>query len=618
VLATPQFPGRLGIAIVDLSDGVARVADSLSADATAGTTTVYLYDVTDFTETGGELTFVDPDNGDEIEQRDLGARIDRLSDSLAIAVLREVGRSRGIDVAHATSSPTSSLAALKAFLRGEQFYRAANWDSAQTHFERAIALDTTFALAYHRVAAVRRWRDAMVVPDSATYELMRRPSRFPRGLGPRDRLLATIDSLSAESYFAWRRGTHTADYSDQEALVNRLYETLADGVRRYPNDAELWLLFGEARHQFDSDVMLGEIDDRAILALYDRAIALDSGLAPAYVTPISLAAYLDGAASARRYIRAYLALAPSGPRSEIIRLADLLLDPDRASSIDVRSLVDTLPPDRLCKATMLLRHVPDAAETIVRIAHALEARPANEATKLHKGTCAAAPAIEGLQFRGHLRDAYRLASVQVPWQRSSVLYSMARAREVPADTARAEFKRVLALSPRVRLTKLYGWWATDGDTAAIQTYVNGFENETHLRTPSGEAMLRASATAGRAYLALAKRDTVSAIELLATTPDTLHECWYENRVSLAQLLAATGQYREAGKRLERRWPGTTGCSNGFDDVMWTMERARVFERLGRRSEAAAAYAFVADAWRTADLELQPYVRESREAMARLK
>ena len=553
----------------------------------------------------------------EIEQRDLGARIDRLSDSLALAVLREVGRSRGVDVAHATSSPTNSLAALKAFLRGEQFYRVANWDSAQTHFERAITLDTTFALAYHRVAAVRRWRDAMVVPDSATYELMRRPSRFPRGLGPRERLLATIDSLSAESYFAWRRGTHTADYADQEAVVHRLYATLADGVRRYPNDAELWLLFGQARYQFDSDVILGEIDDRAILALYDRAISLDSGLAPAYVTPISLAAYLDGASSARRYIRAYLALAPSGPRSEIIRLADLLLDPDRVSSIDVPRLVDTLPPDRLCEATTLLRHVPDAAETIVQIAHALEARPANEATKLHKGICAAAPAVEGLQFRGHLRDAYRLATVQVPWLRSSVLYNMARAREVPADTARAEFKRVLALSPRVRLTKLYGWWATDGDTSAIQTYIRGFEKETHLRTPSGEAMLRASAAAGHAYLALAKRDTVSAIELLETTTDTLHECWYENRVTLAQLLVSTGRYREAGKRLERRWPGTTGCSNGFDDVLWMIERARVFERLGRRADAAAAYAFVADAWRSADLELQPYVRESREGMARL-
>ena len=554
----------------------------------------------------------------EIERRDSGARIDRLSASLALAVLRDIGRSRGSDAAHVTSSPTSSLAALKAYLRGEQFYRAANWDSAQTHFERAVALDSTFALAYHRVASVRRWRDAMVVPDSTTYQLMRQPSRFSRGLGPRDQLLATIDSLFAESHFAWRRGTKTADYSQQEMLVHRLYETLEEGIRRYPNDAELWLLFGEARSRFDQDVILGEIDDRAILALYDHAIALDSGLAPAYVTPISLVAYLDGASSARRYIRAYLALAPSGPRSEIIRLADVLLDPDRASSIDVSRLVDTLPPDRLCEATTLLRHVPDAAETIVRIARALEARPASEVAKRGKGTCAAAPAVDGLLFRGHLRDAQRLSAAQVPWMRTSLVYTMARAGVVPAETARAEFQEVLALAPRVRMTKLYAWWAADGDTSAIQKYINGFAYETHLHTPSGEAMLRASASAGRAYLALAKRDTTFAIHQFTMTPDTLHECWYENRVSLIPLLVATGRYREAGRRLERRWPGTTGCSNGFDDVLWTMERARVFEHLGRRADAAAEYAFVANAWRTADPELQPYVRESRDAIARLK
>jgi hypothetical protein len=44
----------------------------------------------------------------------------------------------------------------------------------------------------------------------------------------------------------------------------------------------------------------------------------------------------------------------------------------------------------------------------------------------------------------------------------------------------------------------------------------------------------------------------------------------------------------------------------------------VFDHLGRRDEAAANYAFVAEAWRTADPELQPYVRESRAAIARLE
>ena len=48
------------------------------------------------------------------------------------------------------------MAALKAYLEGEQYYRAARWDSAQFHFEHALAFDSTFAMAYHRLAAVRR------------------------------------------------------------------------------------------------------------------------------------------------------------------------------------------------------------------------------------------------------------------------------------------------------------------------------------------------------------------------------------------------------------------------------------------------------------------------------
>jgi hypothetical protein len=137
------------------------------------------------------------------------------------------------------------------------------------------------------------------------------------------------------------------------------------------------------------------------------------------------------------------------------------------------------------------------------------------------------------------------------------------------------------------------------------------------RPPSGLAMLRASVAAGKAYLALAKHDTAAALRQFLTTPDTLHECWYDNRLATVQLLVAVAQHREAAKRLERRWPGTSACSNGVDDVIWTMARARERERAGRRAEAAVDYAFVADAWRNADVELQPYVRESRQALVRL-
>jgi serine/threonine-protein kinase len=553
----------------------------------------------------------------EIERRDVPDRIDRLSDSLTVAVLRELGQSRRIDLARATSSPTTSIAALKAYLQGEQFYRAARWDSAQVHFERALRLDTAFALAYHRLAAVHNWRDPRETPDSVADELMRRTSQFPRGLAPRERLLATIDSLSAEAHFALRRAMRTAEYGEHDRLVHRLYATLGDGLRQYPNDPELAFLRADAKWRYDGDVVVGELDDRAILALYDRAIALDSSFAPAYVTPISLAAYLDGSASARRYVRAYHTYEPSGTQPDAIRLADILLNPARASTLDVERLVDSLPADGLCQASTLLRHIPDSAEVIVRMANRLASRTVQSNPGSPGATCAIAESVNGLQFRGHLRDAKRVAALQTH-SLPTVAYNMARAGMVPAETTRADFQRILALAPRSKITKLYGWWAGDGDTASIQTYITQFgERENKLGSPSADAMIRASVAAGRAYLALAKRDTASALRQFLTTRDTLHECWYDNRIAIVQLLIAVGRYADAGARLERRWPGTSACSNGFDDVLWTMERARVFDKLGRRRDAAANYAFVADAWRTADPELQSYVRESHNALARL-
>ena len=44
---------------------------------------------------------------------------------------------------------------------------------------------------------------------------------------------------------------------------------------------------------------------------------------------------------------------------------------------------------------------------------------------------------------------------------------------------------------------------------------------------------------------------------------------------------------------------------------------RVGERIGENERAAAAYTWVAGMWRNADPELQPYVKEAREALARL-
>ena len=52
---------------------------------------------------------------------------------------------------------STSLPALKAFLRGEQWFRRASWDSAMASYDAAIALDSMFPLPLWRSGLVLGW-----------------------------------------------------------------------------------------------------------------------------------------------------------------------------------------------------------------------------------------------------------------------------------------------------------------------------------------------------------------------------------------------------------------------------------------------------------------------------
>jgi uncharacterized protein HemY len=109
---------------------------------------------------------------------------------------------------------------------------------------------------------------------------------------------------------------------------------------------------------------------------------------------------------------------------------------------------------------------------------------------------------------------------------------------------------------------------------------------------------------------------LQAAQLLETTPDTLCvavPCFYE-KVTLARLLAARGEYRQAAALLDR-WGVASGATPSA--VLAALDRARIAERLSDTATARDRYQFVAEAWRNADPELQAYVTEARSGLARL-
>ena len=75
----------------------------------------------------------------------------------------------------------------------QQHLRRADWDSSLVYYQRAIELDSTFALALSRASTALGWSRSGFDSLSNAYAL--RAGAFTRGLPPRDSLLVTADSL---------------------------------------------------------------------------------------------------------------------------------------------------------------------------------------------------------------------------------------------------------------------------------------------------------------------------------------------------------------------------------------------------------------------------------------
>ena len=96
-------------------------------------------------------------------------------------------------------------------------------------------------------------------------------------------------------------------------------------------------------------------------------------------------------------------------------------------------------------------------------------------------------------------------------------------------------------------------------------------------------------------------------------PDSLCALCYMQRMTLGHLRAARKEDEKAAKLLDR-WLVDIDLPS---TVLWTLDRARVAERLGDRDKAIRSYQYVADVWRRSDPELQPYVAEAKEGLSRM-
>ena len=535
----------------------------------------------------------------EIELRDAADRMDRLTDSLTVRLLRELGRSHRIEVFRTASLVSNSLPALKAFLQGEQWFRRAAWDSALAYYEQAIALDSMFPLALRRAGQVLGWQRSAF--DSVSQALGMRAGALNHGLAPRDSLLVTADSLFGAAYAT----IPVVDWS----VLRRVHAVTQELTRRYPEDFESWYALGEAHYHLGSEV---GSSPRQALEAFDQAIAQDSSFAPSYIHAVDLAVWLEGPEAGGRYARKYLALGPTDVSASGMVLAEQVIEATLVRPAEIPQLARNASPGALNDAWLALRRAADSAESAIELARAFAAAPPGDArwiTPAHRERALGTT----LLYRGHVRDAveilYRNPSSLPPHLVEAALLS-----SDPPDSAALVFRRWLATGPLMRAAHVLPWWAGQRDSASILA-LRRRSDSVFRSTPTGVQRNLAVYTQGAAlaYLDLVRRDTTAAIRRFEALPDSLCPVCYFEQLTLAQLLAARQDDQKAAKLLDR-WLIELLVPS---EVIWTLERARVAERLGDREKAARDYQYVADVWRHADPELQPYVTEASEGLARL-
>jgi hypothetical protein len=353
------------------------------------------------------------------------------------------------------------------------------------------------------------------------------------------------------------------------------------------------------------------VTERQTLEAFDRAIALDSEFAPAYVHPVELGFTLYGSRAGRKYSHAYLARHPTDNEAAGISILDRVASERPGESAVTDRMLDAESSDAIMAAWYAVRRWPDSAQTGLRLLHAIERKPRSSPDYSTDSVRLWNFLPLQLAYRGKLRESY-FALGNRPWRLFSELAMLGG---IPPDTATAVFKRWIADGiPQAYFSM--SWLAQRKDIESLNTLIARAEATQNTGGPLAKRAAKYRAASGKAYLALAKGDTTGAITQFMQLPDTLCIACYADRLNAARLLASRKRLTEADSLLSQRLNTLLTPT----EILIALERGRVEERLGgpaKKADAARAYALVVAAWSEGDPEVQSFVTEAREGLKRV-
>ncbi len=522
---------------------------------------------------------------------------------------------------------TTSLPALKAYLEGEAALRDARFDQAIDAFERAIATDSTFALAWYRLSVAGEWltRDDLAGPAAE------RAAQLGGRLPERERRLL-------EAMRSGRRGAFDEALTRYRAIIST-----------YPEDLEAWIQLGELEFHFGPWRAQSASESRLA---WERVLALDPSQIAARVHLARIAAIEGRPGAVDSLVREILALhrepgRESGTRSEDLEMEALRAFSVRDTAEQRRVLAELAQASDLTvtlsawAASAFAYDLPGAISVARVLTQPSRGNPARavgyltaaflEAARGRIGEARRQLALAAQADPERTRSAPALLAVAPfvstpPAELRRLRSAIAAAPPPGADDARAGLSVYFRRTPPAqdRRTRLY---LTGLLSARLGDRARGARSADELAAVARGDSGSLAADLAHGIRAELTMQGGNAQEALDEVEAMRHETYYITAFAYPELSQARERFLrgEALARLGRsedalRWFGSFAEFSPYDMLYAApghRRRGEILESLGRREEAAREYARFAELWKDADPELQPAVRDARAALARL-
>ncbi len=510
---------------------------------------------------------------------------------------------------------TSNADALKAYLEAKSLVRRGLPQSALAAIERAVALDSTFALAHLEHFGIRSW---VLFQNAEPYiglrEIIERAMRYRDRLTPRNRLrveanLALDDTDGARAAFLFER-ILGIDSLDIDALNSLAFTYLRDGWQLKKGREDIVAAY-ERVLRADSGIVgadlqrawlaLGSGDSASAGQIFERLAARDSS--PAVRGRVGALRALQAASGVRDSILRALAVQSVPVVTTVLR--DLrALNPELAEGFCAELMNDSMPTFH--------QRVGSGARAQLWLA---EGRLATVDSLVKAGELERVRPVVNRFF-----IASQLAGL-------GEAEATARSAEELARYAPAEsLKAYLDLKPAVRATgwSVAAYLATFGDTAEARVWQRALQdlpqgNTWRDWTGSLSADVEARLAVRRGDWETAEREAQEAYELWTIHSNYAGESDPElaMRFHLAEILLAQGATERAAWLFRSFTPPYTWT--GFYTARASFELGRIEEANGRREEALSYYLTATRLWERGEPRVvDAWLERAREGLRRVR